>query len=383
LRAGLKKISSPALDAQRRRATEAVLRVRSVLQHSAASAQASSPAAGATSLPAEAVDDVAARLRQLSPNVDKDQYHATAANACLRAVQVELRRAEPEILALFNGTPMLGASAAEIAQRFSRAALGISIIPVPEVKPLLDGLAKAVRSVSEQSLSDAHCAHLAELLVAIDLYLDSVVGDSNSLTPLLQHAATALESLNEAASQHAHAAYATDASLTQALTESLPAPQSNDDVLEVYLAAQATAIPWLQGSTSDHLPVVDELQKITASATRAGFSELAVLASSAVNYLNQPVVESDARELVSETFAVVPQLLHTESDASETVRGYDDLLAKMQLDPLDNTLLEVFTRECEAHIDTLRSALSIAREGESLSATINRSRWQTTTTLSN
>jgi len=165
----------PVTQTQRLAVAEQILQVRERLD---APFQSSENESGNSALPTSAVDDVAVRLRQLSRRGEKNQYHATAVVACLRAVQGDLRRAESEVLALFEGTELLSAAANDIAYRLERAAIAVNIIPLPEIRPLLDGLAIEIKTHVGPDANEQYRANFAELLVALDLYLDSIVSDS-------------------------------------------------------------------------------------------------------------------------------------------------------------------------------------------------------------
>jgi len=93
-------------------------------------------------------------------------------------------------------------------------------------------------------------------------------------------------------------------------------------------------------------------------------------------YVQQSPVPDDARDLVTETMSVVPQMLHAEPGVADSVRGIDVLKQRLlsrdatqaHLDStFDSTLHNVFVRECASHIDTLRNAISVARADVAMS----------------
>jgi len=388
LRGAIRLMENPPTEASRMAVAEHILRVR---QEQEKPNQKPDKEPNASGLAATSVDDVAARLRQLSRQDDRNQFQAMAAVACLRAVQGDLRRAEPEILALLDDAPILGASGDDIAHRFERAAIAVTVIPLPEVVPLINGLAHAVRTHVNSEANDGFRTNLAELLVALDLYLDSVIADSRSLTPLLQRAVESMHALS--GEEHNP-----EGDLT-ADDEMVSAPSgvrvSSDHVLDVYLATNQQVSPWLHGETNDRSAVLSALTSLESSAANAGLQDLSSLVSRCRSYVGQSTLPADARDLVGETLLVVPQMLHADPDLSENVRGIDELRQRFAQepapvraevrapaalrsvptgkapeplqDPLDNTLQEVFSRECAAHIETLRSAIGVARADVPLS----------------
>ena len=377
LRKSLRRLKSPVTENQRLAVAEQLLQVRECLDAPVRIRNGESSSGGLSS---SAVDDFAHRLRQLSRRGDKNQFQAMAAVACIRAVQDELRRAEPEVLALLDGAPLLGASASDIGQRLQRAAIAVQVIPLPEVRPLLEGLAVAI----ETKLGPESCAHLrgnlAELLVALDLYLDSVMSDSRSLTSLLQHAVEAMNALGGSDTDVPLVEDVLDdddvpaLSPTISLTPTVDAPAtaapesvaSADTVLDAYLLANKQIIPWISGKSSDRDSVESALLALHEVSEASAASEISTLVADCAAYVQRSPVPADARDLVSETLSVVPQMLHAEPGVAESVRGLDTLRQRLAPldsipDPLDNTLHDVFVRECASHIDTLRDAISVAR----------------------
>ena len=242
LRGCVADMTTPATEAQKMRVATQVLRVRETLS---TPVRASNKDVMAGGLALATVDDVASRLKQLSRQTDRDQFQAMASVACLQAVQGELRRAESDIVALLKSQPSINASPDEIAHRLKRSSLALSILPVPELVPLLNGLSDYVRTDVDANTTDPDRNNLAELIVAMDLYIDSVVADSSSLTPLLQHA---VESLNLLTGGDP----STDAALLAASTVvEAEALESPTDVLDVYLSANQAIAPWISGKTSE------------------------------------------------------------------------------------------------------------------------------------
>lgn len=345
----LLNLSEHAPQVQRMSAAEQLLRVRAEIQNP--TYQSTEPVDDA-SIAGTPVGDVAQRLKRLSRRTEKNQFQALAAAACLQAVQSELRRCEADIAALLEGNPMLGASSDDIAQRLSAAARSVSVLPQPEVIPLLDGLADALRRHTEQPLNADHCAQLAELLVALDLYIDSLLSDSQSLSPLLRHAVQALTSLQG----HPEPAALVSAEPTGA----------TELVLDAYLQANEQVTPWLNGEVNSQVNALAALEGLRDAAQHAHMTDVTQVTTACVNFLKQPNLPNDAPALVNETLAVVPQMLHAEPGTQETVRGLDVLLQRLAItqsdeDPLDNTLQTVFVRECATHIETLRQAVRVAK----------------------
>lgn len=382
LRQELRQLKMPVTEVHRLAVAEQLLRIREDID-APIHADDIEPSTGG--LPSSAVDDVAVRLRQLSRRGDKNQFQAMATVACLRAVQGDLRRAEPEILALLDGSPLINSSANDIANRLERAAVAITVIPLPEVQPLLEGLATALKTNVGPDASVHYRAKFAELLVALDLYLDSIVTDSRSLTPLLQHAVEALQAITENPATNDADASETELRLHAAGTVE-DTDDTTDTLLDAYLAANQKLTPWVNGQTTDRAEVESALFLLRDAARSSSHGEghssgqhsdqssesgeLASLVADCARYVQQSPMPADARDLVSETLSVVPQLLHAEPGMAESVRGLDTL--KQRLLPrgateallestLDNTLHNVFVRECASHIDTLRSAISVAR----------------------
>lgn len=356
----LLNLSAHAPQIQRLSAAEQLLRVRAEIQNPTLDQSeytADAEVAGTV------VGDVAQRLKRLSRRSEKNQFHAMAASACLRAVQVELCRCEADIVALLEGNPMMGASAEDIAQRLDRAAKSVSVLPQPEVIPLLNGLADALRQHVHHPINAEDSSHLAELLVALDLYIDSLLSDSQSLTPLLQHAVQALEALQgQAQPSTSLPGEAGHKNTDDEFTEENTA----EDVLDAYLQANEQITPWLTGNTDDYSSALAALEALRDAAQQARMTDVTQVTTACVHFLKQPNLPNDAPELVNETMAVVPQMLHAEPGTQETVRGLDTLLHRLSLtstdeDPLDNTLQTVFVRECASHIDTLRQAVKVAK----------------------
>ena len=110
--------------------------------------------------------------------------------------------------------------------------------------------------------------------------------------------------------------------------------------------------------------VSGSLSELSRAAEQNQLIELSALVSDCETYLKRDPLPGDARDLVRETLAVVPQMLHAEPGVVESVRGLSALrqrLSHTDDDPLDNTLQTVFVRECATHIATLRKAISVAR----------------------
>ncbi len=361
LRRYVHEMTTPATEAQKMRVAEQILRVRESL-HSPAHSADKDVMTGAFLL--ATVDDVASRLKQLSRQNDRDQFQAKASVACLQAMQGELRRAESDIVALLDNQPLINARPNEIAHRLKRASLALNILPVPELVPLLNGLAEYVRTGVHADANDTDHEHLAELMVAIDLYIDSVVADSSSLTPLLQHA---VESLNRLIGGEP----SSDSALAQNPATFEPIEMaSSEDLLDVYLSVNQSIALWMNGSDTDLQPVISGLGELARSATSNRLNELSALVSDCESYLKRKTLPEDAQELVRETLAVVPQLLHAEPGVVESVRGLDVLrlrLTSVDENSLDNTLQTVFVRECASHIATLREAIKVARADVPLS----------------
>jgi len=315
------------------------------------------------------VGNVAAKLKQLSRQKPKGQFHAESVKACIEAVQAELRQAEPELTALFEGHPLVNASAEDIAQRFDNSAKSLELLPQPEVVPLLEGLASAIKRTDNKECSTSYQAKIAELLVALDLYLDSLLIESKSLTPLLQNAVEAMHALLKADTK---AELETD-SLTQAIVNDThlndtqaPAESSSESLLDTYLLANQRISPWVSNQTTDSNDVLPALVQLSEAAKKAELPELYELTHDCLVYVQQEPQPDDAKDLVSETLLVVPQMLHAEPGVAESVRGLDALKSRLAIrgapqDPLDNTLHDVFARECAAHIETLRQAIRDAR----------------------
>lgn len=384
LRRCVADMSTPVTESQKMNVATQILRVRETLATPILSTDQDVAASG---LAIASVDDVASRLKQLSRQDGRDQFQAAASVACLQAVQGELRRAESDVLALLNNQPLINASPDEIAQRLKRSALALSILPVPELVPLLNELSEFVRTKVDADTDHTDRSNLAELIVAMDLYLDSVVADSCSLTPMLQHA---VESLNLLTGGDP----STDAALLAASslgpnTDTLEPPA---DVLDVYLSANLTIAPWINGKSSDRTEVSNALAELANAAEENQLFELSTLVSDCKRYTQQEPVPGDARDLVRETLAVVPQMLHAEPGVVESVRGLNTLQQRLanfdaendlpdntanfnadddpldntansnaEDDLLDNTLQTVFVRECATHIATLRKAIRVAR----------------------
>ncbi len=383
LRVKLRGLATPATQTQQLQVAEQLLRVRETL-HSPALDKPTE----ASGLPASAVDSVAARLRLLSRHNDKDKFQAMAAVACLQVVQSELRRAESDVLALMAGSPEFNASAEDLSERFNRAAQAVTVLPLPEAVPLLKGLADNVQMVAAAEASNHERANFAELLVALDLYLDSIVTNSRSLTPLLQHAVQALQALSEHGAANEMGAHADshESSQGDALIDEDIAPAHS--VLDNYLAVNQKITPWVNGQSEDSQSVQIALTDLRDAAGEAELHDMAGLVNDCAHYIKQTPLPDDARDLVHETLAVVPQMLHAEPSVAESVRGLDKLQQRLRLtgivadsgtqpeeqvgqvasevfelndDSLDNTLQNVFARECATHINTLRNAITVAR----------------------
>lgn len=373
------------------RMAEQILRIRDLLL----SAKTASNDLIPKEVRKHSVDDVAAKLKQLSRHKPNSQFHTESVEACIQALQTELRQAEPELTALFEGRPMVDASAEDIAKRFEHSGKALALLPLPEVVPLIDGLATAIRNIDKHDSGDSYQANIAELLVALDLYLDSLCMESKSLTPLLQYAVEAMRSLLKA---DASADTATN-SLTLSIANDSQAivSDSSESLLDTYLMANQRINPWVSNQTSDFKPVAPALAQLGEAAKKANLSELHELAHGCLVYMQQDPLPDDAKDLVGETLLVVPQMLHAEPGVSESVRGLEALKARLAIrstprppsvdgtgavahgatnrspnadrndtltkreDPLDNTLHNVFSRECTTHIETLRQAIRVAR----------------------
>jgi len=232
LRQGLLRLKLPITEALRLTVAEQLLRVRESLDTPIQRGEIEPGGGDSTS---STVDDVAVRLRQLSRRGDKNQFQTAATVACLHSVQDDLRRAETEVLALLDGSPLINASSNDIAQRLERAAVTVTVIPLPEVRPLLEGLATALKTKIGPDASDQYLAHFAELLVALDMYLDSVISDSQSLTPMLQHAVEALQALDvHPAANHLATI---ESELPKPAVDAANVNSATNTVLDAYLAA--------------------------------------------------------------------------------------------------------------------------------------------------
>jgi len=328
---------------------------------------------------ANTVEGVAAKLKQLSRQKPKSQFYTESVRACLQAVQNELRQSEAELTALFEGNPLVNAGADDIANRIEQSAKTLEILPQPEVVPLIEGLASAIRHTESNEASESEQTHIAELLVALDLYIDSLVLESKSLTPLLQYAVAAMQALSQTETMTDSVKDSLTQSLaidTQALVDG-SADESNESLLDTYLMANQRITPWVSNRTDESNDVLPALVQLSEAANKAGLPELRELTSECAAYMQQNPLPNDAKELVSETLMVVPQMLHAEPGVAESVRGLDALKSRLVInsagsvqaaataaetaDPLDNTLHDVFARECAAHIATLREAIRVAR----------------------
>ncbi len=357
-----------------------ILQVQDLIQALPQNSHQSAPTKPASE---NSIDAVAAKLKHLSRPNDKNQFHSESVKSCLQAVQGELHQAEPELLAVFAGNPEINASAADIADRFDASARALKLLPLPEVAPLIEGLASAIRNEASADSDEHYRNNIAQLLVALDLYIGSLVTESKSLTPLLQKAVAAMRSLSVTVSDNADMQNA----LTQAIASNpIPKPDSNSSqsldpnsisnsenanerLLDVFLTANQQINPWAHDRTDALTDVLPALSQLGLAAENASLSELHGLVTNCAEYIQQVPMPDDAKELVSETLLVVPQMLHAEPGVNESVRGLDTLKARLSISAshaetnalMDNTLQNVFARECTAHIETLRHAIRVAR----------------------
>ncbi|NND91493.1 MAG: response regulator [Granulosicoccus sp.] len=333
-------------------------------------------------------------------------YVDMATDICLREGRESLQSIADSLSELLPADALSAGRCHAVTQQLQQLDQVLQVLPLPEVSPLLRGLGEVLtrlqlhgrqntaattagRVAADGSMSAVH-EEIATLLVSVDYYLGCVFQPHASASQLLLEAEEAL--MNARALLDSHADPVPSSGGGQVNERRVAHLLPHMDSLGKALSA-CRAVPNEQSVAEVGLALRQFLAESKADAS----PEIKRLAAAVVGWFNkgpclQHDLDSEQFRLLDEVHAVIPQLIDQWLSNTETVRGFDDLLARLDnteaalalpdatgltldldddflpdaLDDvaghtLDGTLQHVFHHECLGHLDALdaevRSAL--------------------------
>ena len=290
-----------------------------------------------------------------------DVFVDMATDACLTEARGVLHGVASEIEEAIKEGGMSSYRQVPLIKRLQAVDNALQIIPLPEMRPLFDGLCDVVSRL-DQPLGAKAIEALTTLLVSMDYYLGCVLQPQPAAGQLLVDAEDALVVVLE-----------NDLKVTEQ-------PAANDDV---FMAAVLNEMSLIGGNLSALRDDDDTQGSQAVTSLSESFARLETLAKESQASEVQEIAERSrtllARHegplavpeedvaLLEEVHAVLPQLLARRQGGSDEVRGLDTLvadLARLKDDvagtPEDQTLQDVFRRECQMHIDVLAAAVDEA-----------------------
>jgi len=290
-----------------------------------------------------------------------DVFVDMATDACLTEARGVLHGAASEIEEAIEEGGMSSYRQIPLIKRLQAVDNALQIIPLPEMRPLFNGLCDVVSRL-DQPLGAKAIEALTTLLVSMDYYLGCVLQPQPAAGQLLVDAEDALVVVLE-----------NDLKVTEQ-------PAANDDVFMAAVLNEMSLI----GDNLSALRGDDDMQGSQAvTALSESFARLENLAQESqasevreiaarsrtllARHEGPLAVPEEDVALLEEVHAVLPQLLARRQGGSDEVRGLDTLvadLARLKDDVAgtaeDQTLQDVFRRECQMHIDVLAAAVDEA-----------------------
>ena len=296
-----------------------------------------------------------------------DVFVDMATDACLTEARGVLHGVAGEIEDAIKEGGMSSYRQAPLIKRLHTVDNALQIIPLPEMRPLFGGLCEVVSRL-DQPLGAKAIDALTTLLVSMDYYLGCVLQPQPAAGQLLVDAEDALAVVLE-----------NDLKVTEQ-------PAANDDVFMAAVLNEMSVIgaglSTLRGENADQssravASLSESFARLEALAKESDAGEVQEIAerSSALldRHAERPSVPDEDVVLLEEVHAVLPQLLAQRQGGSDEVRGLDTLVADLarledDVTPVgeDQTLQDVFHRECRTHIDVLGAAVEGALQGSTL-----------------
>ncbi len=354
-----------------------------------------------TLLDANARDSVRRSASSAVPVDDQNEQVLVdmAIDACLREARDSLHAVADSLSGMFLSQSWSTDERETVCRQLEQINQALQVLPLPEVTPLLRGLADVLTRLQIQSGLQAslhenrsqRAVHekIEALLASLDHYLGCVLQPQASAGVLLVDAE---EALNHAchllgeSTQPANAA-ARDKDAERSVFQLLPYWDSLGESLVQYKAHPSSA----------SLAAIGQALGLLLNQSRHGASSAIVqLAASASDWFErgpamQQELDAEQVALLDEVHGIIPQLIDQWLSHGDSMTGVDELLSRLDavgepfdlhdtggltlnvdddllsdtLDDsihssLDNTLEHVFHFECLGHLDDLESAVSSA-----------------------
>lgn len=340
--------------------------------------------------------------------VAEDVFVDMAVDACLREARHSLQSVADKLDSLLAEKGVSSSRYHALITQLIQIDQSLQILPLPEVSPLLRGLAdllarSQLEDCREIEKPDAEQARevqrqvqqaIATLLVSVDYYLGCVLQPQASASQLLVDAEESLILARTLLDGNAAnmPVNLSDAEWEEQVRSLLPAMDALGASLVNYRNAPS-------GESVSHIrSALDSFEGIARMNPGSPIHVLAC-ASQEWFYAKGPeIAELQAEELalLDEVHAVIPQLIDQLLSGSDSVRGFDDLIDRLQhieaLDEadlfddtggltlnvdedllfsfpdeteavdLDQTLQHVFYHECVSHLEALDESVRSARQ---------------------
>lgn len=331
----------------------------------------------------------------------EDVFVDSATDACLREARLGLQQVAETLETLLKSGVLPTGRCHALNQQIQLVDSALQILPLPEISPLLQGLIGVLarlqlsgRERGSDAIRDASVQQeIATMLVSLDYYLGCVLQPQAAAGELLLDAE---ESLHRALEYLDGETISIPLKLTEKEWEArisslLPHMESLGVALASY-RRDSTVIAY-QG-------IAEALQQFEISTLDQAGTSIHLLAVTAQNWFSDNTCDSETLDsndlsILDEIHAVLPQLFDQMLSGSESVRGFDELIQRLQKpaydDPehlddaqsreltlnvddnllsneldesetsgFDQTLRHVFYHECLSHLEALDESVRLA-----------------------
>ena len=326
-------------------------------------------------------------------------YVDMAVDACLREARSSLHETADSLTRILKAPQLSADQCQSVSLQLKQVDQALQILPLPEVTPLLRGLVDVLThlqvqggrlvSLNEKRSMRAVHEELATLLVSMDYYLGCVLQPQSSGSVLLGDAEEALLTACSLLGENPKP--------SSAVTQNKVAEREVFRLLPFWDSLGDALLRYRTQPSKTSLSAIGQTLRLFLNEARQGASPpITQLAASANDWFEQgPALQQllDAGQvaLLDEVHSVIPQLIDQWLSDGGNVRGFEDLLAKLDtvaepfelhdtggltlnvdddllsdtLDStihteLDDTLEHVFHFECLGHLEDLEASVKSA-----------------------
>ncbi|MFT5894196.1 MAG: chemotaxis protein histidine kinase CheA/ActR/RegA family two-component response regulator [bacterium] len=331
----------------------------------------------------------------------EDVFIDSATDACLREARLGLQQVAETLETLLKMGVLPTGRCHALNQQIQLVDSSLQILPLPEISPLLQGLIEVLACLQlsgREGCSDANRdasvqQEVATMLVSLDYYLGCVLQPQAAASELLLDAEESL---------HRALEYLNGETINPPLKLTEKEWEANISLLLPHMDSLGVAIASYRrdSSVAVYQGIAHALQQFEYSTHDQTGSSIHLLAVAAKNWFSDNTSGSETlgfNELctLDEIHAVLPQLFDQMLSGSDSVRGFDELIQRLQRSPsypaehehyveareltlnvdesllsneldesetsgFDQTLRHVFYHECLSHLEALDESVRLA-----------------------